>query len=192
MIGPFISIDAPVTRSSDALDKHHNGHTRWSCLCGEARVHCMKEKPKRRDEPILSRYMINQILFSRRLHGSPVSPRSSSLKNIFLFSPSTSNLGHLTAFFALFIFTSVFNCFNARTDRIKFLSGVSKNKGFILIMFLVMFVQILFVYLRGDVLRTTPLTSSELIFTMLLSLLVFPADIIRKILWRLRGKKNGF
>ena len=36
------------------------------------------------------------------------------------------------------------------------------------------------------------LTARELLVTMLLSLAVFPADLIRKAIWRLRKKKRGY
>jgi magnesium-transporting ATPase (P-type) len=118
----------------------------------------------------------------------------------FLLSPSITShfrtapdrIYHLSAFFALFIFTSVFNCFNARSDRLDLFSGLAKNKIFIAIMSAISAVQILFVYLGGEVLRTAPPLLSELSFTLSLSLLVFPAEFIRKILWRLRGRKDGF
>jgi len=152
----------------------------------------MREKPKRRDEPILNGYMIHQILL---LGGFTV-----ALCLAFLLLPGISShfrsmpdrLCHLTAFFALFIFTSVFNCFNARSDRLRLFAGISKNKTFLLVMLLVCTVQIVFVYLGGSVLRTMPLTFSELAFTLLLALSVFPADLIRKLLWRMRGGKTGF
>ena len=150
----------------------------------------MKEKPKRRDEPILNAYMINQIL----LLGS----FTVVLCLAFLLSPyftshfrsDSDRLCLLTAFFALFIFTSVFNCFNARTDRLRLFSGIGKNRGFIFIMLAVLCVQIAFVYLGGSVLRTTPLTLSELVFTMLVSLSVFPAELLRKLLWKIGKRKN--
>ena len=71
-------------------------------------------------------------------------------------------------------------------------SGLSKNKAFCFIMSTVGIVQIAFVYLGKSVLRTAPLTLSELSYTLALSLLVFPAELLRKFLWRLMGKKGGF
>jgi len=152
----------------------------------------MKEPPKRRDEPILNRYMVNQIVV---LGGFTV-----ALCLYFLLSPTVAShfrYSHdkiylLTAFFALFIFTSVLNCFSSRSDRISYLSGITKNRAFIAIMLSVCAVQTAFIYLGGSVLRTMPLTPSELAYTLLLSLLVIPAELLRRILWRIRGKKNGF
>ena len=92
----------------------------------------------------------------------------------------------------LFIFSSVFNCFNARTDRLKLFAGIGGNTAFILIMFAVLFVQVLFVYLGGAVLRTAPLTLKELGVTSLIALSVVPAEFIRKIVWRIFGGKGGY
>ena len=98
----------------------------------------------------------------------------------------------LTAFFAFFIFTSVANCFNCRCDRLDLFAGLGKNRPFLYIMAFVLTVQILFVYLGGTVLRTVPLLPEELLFTFLLSLLVFPAEFLRKLLWRGAGHRRGF
>ena len=140
----------------------------------------------------MNRYMVNEILL---LGGFTV-----GLCLFFLKSPTVTSLFRhdsdqiylLTAFFALFIFTSVFNCFNARTDRLNLFAGLGKNPVFLAIMAAILIIQIVFVYLGGSVLRTAPLTARELLVTMLLSLAVFPAELIRKALWRLRKKKRGY
>jgi magnesium-transporting ATPase (P-type) len=108
------------------------------------------------------------------------------------FRPAEDRIYLLTAFFALFIFASVWSCFNARTDRLNLLAGLSKNKGFCLIMAAVLTVQLLFVYIGGAVLRTAPLTGRELAVTFLLSLTVIPVELIRKIWRRLSGKGEGY
>jgi magnesium-transporting ATPase (P-type) len=108
------------------------------------------------------------------------------------FRPSDGGIVLLTAFFALFIFSSVFNCFGARTDRLRLLAGIRKNPVFLAIMVAVLAIQILFVYLGGSVLRTVPLTASELLVTGALSLAVIPAELCRKILWRLTKGKGGY
>ena len=86
----------------------------------------------------------------------------------------------------------MWNCFNARTDRLNPLAGLTRNKGFCLIMALVLGVQILFVYIGGAVLRTAPLTAEELWVTFLLSLTVFPAEGVRKVWRRLSGRNEGY
>ena len=193
MISPFVGYDAPITVTQMLWINIVMDTLGGLAFAGEAPLpSCMKEKPKKRDEPILNRYMASQIAF---LGISTVaicllfllSPAVSSR-----FRPHSNSIFHLTAFFALFIFTSVFNCFNTRTDRLRLFSGISKNPTFILIMCAVCVIQLVFVYIGGSVLRTAPLTVSELLFTLLFALLVFPLDLLRKIWRRLRGRGDGF
>ena len=193
MIGPFIGVESPVTVVQMLWINIIMDTLGGLAFAGEyPSPLCMKEKPKRRDEPILNGYMVNQIL----LLGSA----TIALCLAFLLSPTVTShfryapdgIYHLTAFFALFIFTSVINCFSARGDRLWYFSGIGKNPVFVIIMAAVCAVQIVFVYLGGSLLRTLPLHADELLYTLGLSLCVFPAEMLRRILWRLMGKKNGF
>ena len=95
-----------------------------------------------------------------------------------------------TAFFALFIFAGVLNCFNARTDRVRMLAGIAQNRAFLLIMAMVASVQIAFIYLGGAVLRTVPLTARELLYTLAFSALVIPAGFLHLAWRRLSGKRS--
>jgi magnesium-transporting ATPase (P-type) len=136
--------------------------------------------------------MINQITVSSTFTIGAYIFFLLSPKMRMLFRYSPDNIYLLTAFFALFIFASVFNCFNARTDRLRPLAGLSRNRSFLLIMGAVLLLQILFVYLGGGVLRTMPLTPSELGVTALLSLSVLPAEKVRVFLWRARGRQARY
>ncbi len=193
MVGPFLGFEAPVTVVQMLWINIIMDTLGGLAFAGEAPLEsCMEEKPKRRDEPILCGYMIYQILFGG---GFTVALSIAFLKlpeitSCFRFA--SDNIYLLTAFFALFIFASVFNCFSARTDRLKLFANLGKNKAFIFIMAAVLGVQIIFVYLGGAVLRTTPLLARELAITFLLSLSVFPADVLRKIIWRLICGKKGY
>lgn len=193
VIGPFIGIDAPVTVVQMLWINMIMDTLGGLAFAGEpALPSCMDERPKRRDEPILNKYMIGEIIL---LGGFTVGLCIAFLKMpVFtsLYRPASDNIYLLTAFFALFIFCSVFNCFNARTDRLRLLAGISRNRAFILIMSAVLAVQLVFVYVGGSVLRTAPLTGRELLITMLISLTVFPADFIRKLLWRFFVGKRGY
>lgn len=193
MAGPFIGIDAPVTVVQMLWINIIMDTLGGLAFAGEPPLQsCMRERPKRRDEPILNRYMVNEIVL---LGGFTVGLCLLFLKLpgiAALFRPAPDNIYLLTAFFALFIFASVFNCFNARTDRLRLLAGISGNPTFVSIMAAVLTVQLIFVYLGGSVLRTAPLTLRELGITMLLSLAVFPADFIRKLLWRFFRGRRGY
>ncbi len=193
MICPFLGVDAPVTVVQMLWINLIMDTLGGLAFAGEpALMSCMEEPPKRRDEPILNGYMIYSILMGG---GFTIGLCIAFLElpeicSRFRYAPDSIYL--LTAFFALFIFASVFNCFNARTDRLSHLANLSKNPAFILIMSAVLFIQILFVYLGGAVLRTAPLTLSELGFTSLLALSVFPADLLKKLLWRIFAGKKGY
>ena len=193
MICPFIGIDSPVTVVQMLWINLIMDTLGGLAFAGEAPLASyMEEKPKRRDEPILNRYIIGEIAW--------LGCFTVALCLLFLklpaitgrFRSATDNIYLLTAFFALFIFASVFNCFNTRTDRLNIFAGLSRNKGFCFIMIAVLTVQILFVYIGGAVLRTVPLTKEEMGVTFLLALTVFPAEFLRKVWRRLSGKTEGY
>ena len=193
MICPFLGVDSPVTVVQMLWINLIMDTLGGLAFAGEAPLPSyLEETPKRRDEPILNRYMVGEIAW--------LGSFTVVLCLLFLklpvitrcFRPAPDSIYLLTAFFALFIFASVFNCFNARTDRLNILAGLSRNKGFCLIMAAILAVQILFVYVGGAVLRTAPLTAEELKITFLLSLSVFPADLLRKLRRRLSGKTEGY
>ena len=193
VICPFLGIDAPVTVLQMLWINLIMDTLGGLAFAGEAPLESyMKEPPKRRDEPILNAYMMNEILWQGSF--------TVGLCLLFLklpwitdrFRSAEDQIYLLTAFFALFIFASVFNCFNARTDRLNLLAGLPRNKAFCVIMVAVLITQILFVYLGGSVLRTAPLTATELGTTFLLALPVFPIELIRKIGHRLSGKNEGY
>jgi len=193
MICPFLGFDAPVTVVQMLWINLIMDTLGGLAFAGEPPLDSyMEEPPKRRDEPILNRYMVGEIAW---LGGFTVALCLTFLKCPPIaerFRPAEDHIYLLTAFFALFIFASVFNCFNARTDRLNLAAGLSRNKGFCLIMLAVLAVQILFVYMGGAVLRTAPLTPEELGLTFLMALTVFPADLLRKVWRRLSGKNEGY
>ncbi len=193
MICPFLGIDSPVTVVQMLWINLIMDTLGGLAFAGEPPLQVyMREPPKRRDESILNRYMVNEIGL---LGGATVAVCLLFLKHPLItsqFRATEGNLCLLTAFFALFIFSSVFNCFNARTDRLGLFAGLGKNPVFLGIMLAVLVIQLLFVYLGGAVLRTMPLTPRELTVTMLVSLSVFPLELLRKLFWRFLHGKKGY
>ena len=193
MICPFLGVKTPITVVQMLWINLIMDTLGGLAFAGESPLaDYMKEPPKMRDEPILNRYMVSEILV---LGSFTVGLllwflKSKTVASLFRSSPDRIYL--LTAFFVLFIFSSVFNCFNTRTDRLKLTAGLWKNKAFLFIMSAILAIQIGFVYLGGAVLRTAPLTLRELLLTLSLSLSVFPAELCRKALWRLLGKRGGY
>jgi magnesium-transporting ATPase (P-type) len=193
MICPFFGIDAPVTVVQMLWVNLIMDTLGGLAFAGEAaRPALLREPPKRRDEPILCGYMANQIAL---LGGFTV-----VLCLAFLYHPALTtrfraagdDIYLLTGFFAFFIFSGVLNCFNARTDRLSLLADIGRNPAFLGIMATVAVVQIAFVYLGGPVLRTAPLTASELAAALGTALLVIPAEFVRKLIWRALYGRRGY
>ena len=191
IIGPFIGVEAPVTVVQMLWINLIMDTLGGLAFAGEPPMaYYMKEKPKRREEPILTRALSCRI--------AVMSVVTVALSVFFLCSPfvraqyreSEGDIVFMTAFFALFIFASLFNCFAARSDRVRMLLGLTANRAFCLIIAAVGTVQIIFVYLGGALLRSVPLTPRELLFTLVLSLCVLPVSWLHLLHRRLSGKPS--
>ena len=148
----------------------------------------MKEPPKSRDEPILNRYMIHEIVF--------IGLYSVALCIFFLKSPMIHSFFRtdindkyfLTAFFGLFIFMTIFNSFNARTSRLNILANLSKNRIFIGVILLIVIVQLLLIYYGGDLFRTIGLSLKEIEIMLLCAFTVIPVEFLRKLYLKKKHK----
>ncbi|MBQ4071330.1 MAG: calcium-translocating P-type ATPase, PMCA-type [Clostridia bacterium] len=145
----------------------------------------MKEAPKRRDEPILTSGMLARILVmgTYTLVLCLVFLKADIFRNMFL--GANAELRLLTAFYALFIFLGIFNCFAARCERMWVLSNISKNKPFVVIMLLISLIQMCIIFYGGEVFRSSPLSSSELWMVLLLAFSVIPFDTARRIVTKM-------
>ncbi len=183
MLAPLIGCETPVTVIQMLWINIIMDTLAALAFAGEQpRREYMKEKPIKRNENVLTSHMKAQIAFTGTFTTALMVwfLKSEPVKEFFGFYhfPTAFYCG----FFGLFVFSGVFNCFNARTHRVNLLSHLAANKSFCFIITLVMSVQLLLMYLGGDVFRCTPLTFYELLFILLLSSLVIPVDIIRKLL----------
>ena len=191
IIGPFIGIDTPVTVIQMLWINIIMDTLAGLAFAGEPPLEeYMAEPPKKRDEPVLNRYMLSQIvcmgLFTIGL--CVVFLKAPIFKTWFRYAGDPIYL--MTAFFALFIFSGIFNSFNARTHRINLCSHLFGNLSFVGIMTAVALVQLLLIYFGGSLFRTAGLQLWELRRVMALAFLVVPADMIRKLVMRLFGRKG--
>jgi len=155
-----------------------------------ARRRYMQEKPKDRNENILSNYMKGSILTG--------AVTVFLLSVVFLFTDvahaffrhSADNRYLMTGFFAFFVFIYVFNAFNVRTEKFNLFEGISKNKGFIAIIALIAIVQLIMTFFGGAVLRTYGLTWNELAFVIGLAFIIIPIDMLRKLVVRFISAQN--
>lgn len=152
----------------------------------------MEEAPKRRDEPIINKYMYSAIGtgslwcfamglvflltdFSRE-HFRDINPEGVNI------TFGGDSVYVLTGYFAFFIFLAVFNAFNARTDRINLFDNIGGNTGFLKVMALIVVVQIAMTYLGGAILRCYGLTLTEWAFVLAMAFTIIPVDIVRKLI----------
>ena len=181
VIGPFIGISSPITVLQMLWVNMVMDTLAGLAFAGEAPLReYMEELPKKRDEPIINRYMYNQILVGG-IYFTLLCVLFLKLPAIHsMYDKAPGDGFFMTAFFAMFIFAGVFNSFNVRTTRLNLLAHIWKNKGFIAIMVLISVIQLVIIYFGGAIFRTTGLRYSQLQFVILLALTVIPVDFIRK------------
>ncbi|MCL2017447.1 MAG: calcium-translocating P-type ATPase, PMCA-type [Alphaproteobacteria bacterium] len=144
----------------------------------------MREKPKKRDENIVNGYMWGAILTGALLtFGLSLFFLMSDIPKA-IFRPDENNIYLLTGYFAFFVFISVFNAFNARTDQMNIFDNILRNKWFLWIICLIVAVQVFMTYFGGAILRSYGLTLNEWLFVLGLAALIIPVDIIRKFIIR--------
>lgn len=180
LIGPFIGVPSPITVVQMLwINMVMDTLAGLSFSYEVPRIEYMKEPPKKKEENILNKYMINEILSSGLY--------SLVLCIIFLKLPIIKSLfvdnNHfMTSFFCLFIFLATFNAFNARTHRLNIFAHLSENKIFLLIILFIIIVQISITYSGITIFQTTRINIKELLITIVLSFSIIPLDIIRKII----------
>ena len=184
IIGPFIGIPVPITVIQMLwINMIMDTLSGFAFSYEPALKEYMYEVPKRKDENIINKYMLNQIMVTGLF--------SACLCIFFLKSNLTNNIFKddiLTAFFGLIIFISILNSFSARTYRLNILANIFKNKVFIGVLTFVFIMQIYLIYNGGELFRTSGLSIYEFIIMFMFSLLVIPVDFIRKLI--LKSKKS--
>ncbi|MCL1846070.1 MAG: calcium-translocating P-type ATPase, PMCA-type [Defluviitaleaceae bacterium] len=189
IIGPFIGVPVPVTVIQMLWINMIMDTLAGLAYAGETPLaEYMREKPKKRNEPIINRYMYSQIL-ATGVYTTLVSLAFFKVPAVAEFFRGDERY-LLTAFFALFIFAGVFNSLNARTNRINIFAYIGRNKAFIGIMLAVSVMQVLLIYFGGAVFRTTGLNFGELAFVIIIASSVIVFDVARKIFLRLNNRKG--
>ncbi len=186
LIGQFIGIENPITIIQMLWVNIIMDTLGGLAFAGEAPMeYYMLENPKKRDEKILSREMLGQILLTGAytLMLCVLFLRAPFFKS--LFRQSVNDSYFLTGFYALFVFAGIFNCFNTRSERLSFFSGIGKNKPFLAILAFVSIIQILMIYFGGEVFRSVPLSFREILNVILLSSTVMPFDMARRVIKKL-------
>lgn len=163
----------------------------------------MDEKPRRRDESIVSRKMMAQIVvmgawltcisflflklpfFADLFGGWAVDDAGNVLAGV-------PNGKHLTGYFVLFIVSALFNGFNVRDDGFGIFKGLNDNTGFLKVFFTIILVQAVIVNAAlvpfaaftwiGNMFSCVPFGISGWIAVVLLAVTMIPVDLIRKLI----------
>jgi Ca2+-transporting ATPase len=93
----------------------------------------------------------------------------------------------MTARFALLCFMAVFNGFNIRTEHINLFNGIGKNKMFSAIAVGIFAMTFAICNFAGNLVKVTALDLQHWMVILILSFMVIPVDLIRKII----GKREN-
>ena len=184
-IGPLIGVHEPLTIIQMLWVNLIMDTLAAIAFGGEAPLkRYMKEKPIKRKESIVTKNMLIEI----GLIGIYICVISLLLvlnKNLNSLFDNSHNYIE-TVVFSFFIFATIFNGFNARTESLNLFDHITENKRFLTVMALITIIQIIMVNIGGDLLRTTRISLISWGIVLILSVLVIPIDLIRK---ALIGKK---
>ena len=188
-IAPFFGVDEPlkvthllfVNLVMDGLGAMMLGNE-------PAKEEYMAEAPRKRDESIVSKKMMGQIL--------TMGIWLTVVSFIYLKVPFFVNLfaheeQHLTGYFVLIIVAALFNGFNVRDDGFAIFSGLNENKDFMKVFLIIIIVQALLVNAAivplapfqwiGEMFSCVPFGIKGWIAVVLLACTMIPADMVRKL-----------
>ncbi len=193
LIGPLINIDTPVTVMQMLWINMIMDTLAGLAFAGEAPDKAfLKRPPHSRYCSVISGKMAGQILF---MGGFLLSLCTLYLGSNFFktkFGFYTDERSFMSAFFALFVFSGLFAGMNARCQSaVNVFYRLSKNKAFMIIFGFIFLVQIMLIYMGGDIFRTTALPYDTIVKIMLLAATVLPADAIRRYLLKKISNLNN-
>ena len=154
-----------------------------------ARERYMSEKPRRRDESIVSRPMMTQIVI--------MGLWLTALSFFFLKAPFfdqffASTEQKLTAYFVLFIWSALFNGFNVRDEGFAIFKGLNENTGFMKVFITIVLVQAFIVNASlipvsvfgwiSNMFSCVPFGPMGWVVVAILAVTMIPVDLLRKAL----------
>lgn len=196
-IAPFIGVESPLKVT----------HLLWINLCmdslasimfaGEPALEkYMREKPRRRDESIISKPMAIQIgvmggwltlmsiLWFKLPMSAGMTPTYDGATSFFSTFFSTEGQFY-TGFFCMFVFAFMVNAFNVRSDGANVFEHIGENKTFIKVWLVIMAVQAILVSVGGvigDIFSCERFGLKGWLLVIIMALTMYPIDLIRKLL----------
>ena len=152
-----------------------------------ARERYMTERPRRRDESIVSKSMMAQILTM----GLWLTALSFAFLKLPVFDGFFENMEQkLSAYFVLFIWCALFNGFNVRDEGFGIFKGLNENTGFMKVFIAIILVQAVIVNAAliplpvfawiGNMFSCVPFGPAGWCLVAALSVSMIPVDLIRK------------
>lgn len=156
----------------------------------------MNERPRRRDESIVSKKMMTQIVI--------MGIWLVALSFIYLKVPFFRNLfendaQHLTGYFVLFIASALFNGFNVRDEQFGIFRRLNENTGFLKVFFAILLIQAAIVNISlisfkpfewiSNMFSCVPFGSMGWVAVLLLAATMIPVDLIRKAIFNKSAAK---
>ncbi len=156
----------------------------------------MKEKPRRRDESLVSREMMTQI----GIMGIWLTLMSLFyLMSDWARSFFETDAQFMTSYFVLFIASALFNGFNVRNDGFAIFKNLKDNPDFLKVMCMILGIQFCLVNISlipaapavwiGNMFSCVPFGVSGWVLVLILAFTMIPVDMIRKIIFRKFGNK---
>lgn len=156
----------------------------------------MKEKPRRRDESLVSREMMTQI----GIMGIWLTLMSLFyLMSDWARSFFETDAQFMTSYFVLFIASALFNGFNVRNDGFAIFKNLKDNPDFLKVMCMILGIQFCLVNISlipaapavwiGNMFSCVPFGVSGWVLVLILAFTMIPVDMIRKIIFRKLGNK---
>ena len=147
----------------------------------------MDEKPRRRDESIVSKKMMTRIV----IMGLWLVVLSFVyLKVPFFRGLFETDEQHLTGYFVLFIWAALFNGFNVRDDGFGIFNGLNENKDFLRVFLAIVAIQAVIVNAAliplgvfefiGKMFSCVPFGVMGWVAAILLAVTMIPVDLVRK------------
>lgn len=149
----------------------------------------MKEKPAKRTDNILTKYIKSAIATSSIFITLGSILILENVGGILDFvRPTTGNVDMAiydrTVMFAFFIYSIIFNSLNTRSNTLNIFEHIKENKRFLYVMGGIFIMQTLLLEFGGKIFSTAPLTLKGYVVTIALALLIIPVDMIRKLIMK--------
>ena len=190
-IAPFFGVDEPL-KVTHLLFVNLVMDGLGAIMLGNepAKEKYMEEAPRRRDESIVSKKMMAQIL---TMGAWLVVISFAFLKLPFFDQFFNTEEQKLTAYFVLFILSALFNDFNVRDERFAIFSGLNENTGFLKVFFVIIAVQACIVNAGlvnldifkwiGEMFSCVPFGITGWVVVIILGFTMIPVDIVRKLIF---------